>query len=266
MLMMPSPPLVPQVIDVTAAIAPRATPNIKVSPVPRHRARPRGGGLRARFLPALMALQLAAVAAVLLARVEVVRVMPEAASLFRMVGLPVNLRGLVFAGLGTRTEQQDGVAVLIVEGRIESDSHSAASVPPLRFALRDAAGVELYAWTVPSDAATIGPGESLPFQARMISPLPGGNDVLVRFAHPSDGLAAPPGSGGPRGSVRSAGPRESPACEPDIARGCGAGRDSRMGHHNRNGRPPGGHFDVLGFDAGINETGWRRPAFPGVRR
>jgi hypothetical protein len=187
MLMMPSPPLVPQVIDVTAAIAPRATPNIKASPVPRHRACPRGGGLWVRFLPALMALQLAAVAAVLLARVEVVRVMPEAASLFRMVGLPVNLRGLVFAGLGTRTEQQDGVAVLIVEGRIESDSRSAVAVPPLRFALRDAAGAELYAWTAPSGAATLGPGESLPFQARMRSPPPGGNDVLVRFAHPSDG-------------------------------------------------------------------------------
>jgi hypothetical protein len=182
MLTVPSPPLVPQVIDATAAIATRAAPNIKARPVPRHRARPRRDGPRARFLPALMALQLAAVAAVLFARVEVVRVMPEAASLFRMIGLPVNLRGLVFAGLGTRTEQQDGVAVLIVEGRIESDSRSAVSVPPLRFALRDAAGVELYAWTAPSDAATLGPGESLPFQTRMTSPPPGGNDVLVRFA------------------------------------------------------------------------------------
>jgi hypothetical protein len=187
LLTVPSPPLVPQVIDATAMIAPRGTPNIKASAMPRHRARPRSDGSRARFLPALMALQLAAVAAVLLARVEVVRVMPEAASLFRMIGLPVNLRGLVFAGLATRTERQDGVAVLIVEGRIESDSRSEVAVPSLRFALRDAAGAELYAWTAPSDAATLGPGESLPFQARMTSPPPGGNDVLVRFAHPSDG-------------------------------------------------------------------------------
>jgi hypothetical protein len=187
MLTVPSPPLVPQVIDATATIAPRATPNIKAPPVPRHRARLRDGRPRARFLPALMALQLAAVSAVLFARVEVVRVMPEAASLFRMIGLPVNLRGLVFAGLGTRTERQGGVAVLIVEGRIESDSHSAVAVPPLRFALRDAAGAELYAWTALPDAATLEPGESLPFQAWMISPPPGGNDVLVRFAHPSDG-------------------------------------------------------------------------------
>jgi hypothetical protein len=176
--------LVPHVIDATAAIAPRATPNIKAPPVSRHRARPRGGKPWARFLPAVMALQSAAVAAVLLARVEVVRMMPEADSLFRMIGLPVNLRGLAFAGLG---ERPDGVAVLIVEGRIESDSRSAVAVPPLRFALRDAAGVELYAWTAPPDAATLGPGESLPFQARMISPPPGGNDVVVRFAHPSDG-------------------------------------------------------------------------------
>ena len=77
MLTVPSPPLVPRVIDATAAIAPRATPNIKAPPVPRHRARPRGGRPWARFLPAVTALQLAAVAAVLLARVEVVRVMPK---------------------------------------------------------------------------------------------------------------------------------------------------------------------------------------------
>jgi len=186
MLTVPSPPLVPRVIDATAAIAPRATPNIKAPPVPRRRARPRDGRRWARFLPAVTALQLAAVAAVLLARVEVVRVMPEAAPLFRMIGLPVNLRGLVFAGVGTRTERQDGSAVLIVEGRIESDSHSAVAVPPLRFALRDAAGTEVYAWTAPPDAATLGPGESLPFQARMISPPRAGNDVLVRFAHPAD--------------------------------------------------------------------------------
>src|SRR5580698_2713426 len=92
---------------------------------------------------------------------------PEAASLFRMIGLPVNLRGLVFAGLETRTELRDGVAVLIVEGRIESDSVTAVTVPPLRIMLRDAAGAELYAWTVLPDMATLGPGESLPFHARM---------------------------------------------------------------------------------------------------
>jgi hypothetical protein len=186
MLTVPSPPLAPQIIDAVASISPRATPG-RASPAPRRRARPRGGEVRVRFLPAILALQLAAVAAVLLGRTEVVRVIPEAASLFRMIGLPVNLRGLVFAGLETRTELRDGVAVLIVEGRIESDSVTAVTVPPLRIMLRDAAGAELYAWTVLPDMATLGPGESLPFHARMASPPPGGNDVLVRFAHPSDG-------------------------------------------------------------------------------
>jgi hypothetical protein len=186
MLTVPSPPLAPQIIDAVASISPRARPN-QTSPAARHRARPRGGKARVRFLPAILALQLAAVAAVLLGRAEVVRAIPEAASLFRMIGLPVNLRGLVFAGLETRTELRDGAAVLIVEGRIESDSESAVTVPLLRFVLRDAAGAELYAWTVPPDVATLGPGESLPFHARMASPPPGGNDVLVRFAHPSDG-------------------------------------------------------------------------------
>jgi hypothetical protein len=114
-------------------------------------------------------------------------VLPESASLFGAIGLPVNLRGLVFAGLNTRIERQDGVAVLIVEGRIVSDSRFTVAVPPLRLALRDAAGIELYAWTVPADAATLGAGESLAFHGRMAAPPPGGTDVLARFALPSDG-------------------------------------------------------------------------------
>ncbi len=187
MLTVSSPPLAPQTIDLVASIPPRARANPEIAPVPRRRTRPQGGEPRAKILPAILALQLAAVAAALIGRAEVVRAMPEAASLFRMIGLSVNLRGLVFAGLETRIERQDGVTVLIVEGRIESESASAVAVPPLRFALRDAAGTELYAWTVPPGLATLEPGESLPFQTRMASPSLAGSDVLVRFAHPSDG-------------------------------------------------------------------------------
>jgi hypothetical protein len=181
-----SPPLAPDIIDATAAMPLRARPKIK-SPPHRRLDSARSDHVWPRFLPGLVALQLAAVAAILLGRAEVVRVLPETASLFRTIGLPVNLRGLAFAGVKTRTEIQDGVAVLIVEGRIESESDSAVMVPPLRFALHDAAGAELYAWTTLVDAATLGPGESLPFRAQMASPPPGGDDVLVRFVHPSDG-------------------------------------------------------------------------------
>jgi hypothetical protein len=186
MPMLRSPPLAPDIIEATAAMQLRARPKIKSAPH-RRRDSARSDHVRPRFLPGLVALQLAAVAAILLGRAEVVRVLPETASLFRAIGLPVNLRGLAFAGVKTRTVLQDGVAVLIVEGRIESESDTAVTVPPLRFALHDAAGSELYAWTALMNAATLGPGESLPFRARMASPPPGGNDVLVRFVHPSDG-------------------------------------------------------------------------------
>jgi hypothetical protein len=182
----PSPPLVPDIIDATATIPPRARPDTALSTI-RRGARARAGLMWPRFLPAIAAMQLAAIAAMLLARAEIVRVLPESASLFGAIGLPVNLRGLVIAGLNTRIERQDGIAVLIVEGRIESDSRSTVAVPPLRLALRDAAGIELYAWTVPADAATLGAGESLAFHGRMASPPPGGMDVLARFALPSDG-------------------------------------------------------------------------------
>jgi hypothetical protein len=181
-----SPPLAPHIIDATAAMPLRARPKIK-DPPRRQLESARPDRVRPRFLPWLVALQLAVVAAILLGRVDVVRMLPATASLFRTIGLPVNPRGLAFAGVQTRTELQDGVAVLIVEGRIESESDTAVTVPPLWFALHDAAGAELYAWTAIVDAATLGPGESLPFRAQMASPPRGGNEVLVRFVHPSDG-------------------------------------------------------------------------------
>jgi hypothetical protein len=179
-----SPPLIPEIIDVTAAVPPRARPTIK-SP-PRRRPGSPSANQR-RFLHWVAALQVVGVVAILLGRAEVVRVLPETASLFRVIGLPVNLRGLAFAGLRTHTERQDGVAVLIVEGRIESDSPVAVPVPPLRFALRDASGAELYAWSAAPDAALLGPGESLPFRTRLASPPARVNDVVVRFLQPSDG-------------------------------------------------------------------------------
>ena len=186
MLTIPSPPLVPQVIDATAAIAPRATPNIKAPPVPRRRARPRDGRRWARFLPAVTALQLAAVAAVLLARVEVVRVMPEAAPLFRMIGLPVNLRGLAFSDVTTTRETHDGVTVLLVQGTITNVSRQPRDVPRIRLAMKNGAGAEVYTWTQLPGRGSLGAGESEPFNTRLASPPADGRDVVVRFFNRHD--------------------------------------------------------------------------------
>ena len=74
------------------------------------------------------------------ARSEVVRFLPQTASLFSAVGLPVNLRNLKFENMRISKEAQEGLSSLVIDGTIVSISNRPTEVPRLRFAARDAAG------------------------------------------------------------------------------------------------------------------------------
>jgi hypothetical protein len=114
-------------------------------------------------------------------RKPIVRVAPQTAALFAAVGLPVNLRGLVFQHVKTTSDMQDGVPVLVVEGEIGNITGERVDVPRLRFSLRTPAGVEIYAWTAVPDSSSLAGGETLPFRSRLAAPPAGARDVAVRF-------------------------------------------------------------------------------------
>jgi predicted Zn finger-like uncharacterized protein len=114
-------------------------------------------------------------------RKDVVRQMPQLASFYASIGLPVNLRGLSFTGVTIGRESHDGVPVLVVEGTIVNGVATPVDVPRLRFALRNAAGAEVYAWTAVPSQAVLEPGAQLPFRSRLASPPDDGHDVQVRF-------------------------------------------------------------------------------------
>lgn len=120
------------------------------------------------------------------ARHEVVRYLPQTASLFAAIGLPVNLRNLKFDNVRITKENADGVNVLVVEGTILSTSSKAAEVPRLRFAARNAGGQEVYTWTALPGRSVLGPDESLPFNSRLVSPPADAVDVMVRFFNAQD--------------------------------------------------------------------------------
>ena len=124
------------------------------------------------------------------ARSEVVRYLPQTASLFAAIGLPVNLRNLKFDKVRITKENADGVNVLVVEGVIVSTSGKAAEVPRLRFAARNAAGQEVYTWTALPGRSVIGPDETLPFSSRLVSPPADAVDVMVRFFNAQDAGAS----------------------------------------------------------------------------
>jgi len=114
-------------------------------------------------------------------RDDVVRVLPQTASLYSMLGLGVNLRGLAFEDIKTTTEQHENVPILVVEGNIANESRKLADVPRLKFAVRNAAGEEIYSWTAVPPRTSLPPGEIVAFRSRLASPPVDAHDVLVRF-------------------------------------------------------------------------------------
>jgi predicted Zn finger-like uncharacterized protein len=127
--------------------------------------------------------------AVIGARDEVVRYLPQTASFFAGIGLPVNLRHLSFENVKISKEVQDGVNLLIVEGTIVSTANRLIMVPRLRFGARDAAGQEIYTWTALPKRSILGPGEHLEFHSRLASPPADARTVMVRFFNSQDAAA-----------------------------------------------------------------------------
>jgi predicted Zn finger-like uncharacterized protein len=123
------------------------------------------------------------------ARNEVVRYLPQTASLFAAIGLPVNLRNLKFENVRISRQTQDGVEILAIEGDIVSTSSRAVEVPRLRFAARNATGQEVYTWTMLPSRSILGPDEVLNFRSTLAAPPADANDVMVRFFKSQDALA-----------------------------------------------------------------------------
>lgn len=123
-------------------------------------------------------------------RNDVVRALPQTASFYSLIGLPVNLRGLVFDSLATVTEQHDGVPILVVEGNVINTTRRNEDVPRLKFILRNATQHEIYSWTAVPVRASLAPGEGEGFRTRLASPPAEARDVLVRFVNRRDLVAA----------------------------------------------------------------------------
>ena len=120
------------------------------------------------------------------ARNEVVRYLPQTASLFAAIGLPVNLRQLNFENVHIARETDNGVPILVVEGAVVSTAGKPVDVPRLRFAARNPAGLEIYTWTLQPERKVLEPGETLAFRSRLASPPQDARDVMVRFFTASD--------------------------------------------------------------------------------
>jgi predicted Zn finger-like uncharacterized protein len=143
-------------------------------------------GVPAVSLATVCAAMGALVVALLIWRNDVVRLLPQTAAFYNMVGLEVNLRGLSFKDVKVSSENVEGKQVLVIEGVIVGQAKKPVELPRLRFSVRDAQGAEIYAWNAVLEQAVLKPGEKAWFKSRLASPPPEGRNIDVRFFNKRD--------------------------------------------------------------------------------
>ncbi len=148
---------------------------------------PRLPRFRAPFgLPTACAAMGALVLALVIWRADLVRLLPQTAAFYKLVGLDVNLRGLRFKDVRVSSEMVEGKPVLLIEGSITGKSNKPMEIPRLRFSVRDAQGAEIYAWNTVLEQSVLRPGERAQFKSRLASPPPEGRNIDVRFFNRRD--------------------------------------------------------------------------------
>jgi predicted Zn finger-like uncharacterized protein len=119
-------------------------------------------------------------------RADVVRLLPQTAAFYKLVGLDVNLRGLLFKDVKVTTETVEGKQVLVIEGVIVGANKKTVDLPRLRFSVRDAQGAEIYAWNTVLEQTRLKPGDHAFFKSRLASPPAEGRSIDVRFFNKRD--------------------------------------------------------------------------------
>jgi predicted Zn finger-like uncharacterized protein len=114
-------------------------------------------------------------------RVQVVKLLPAAASLYATVGLAVNVRGLEFESVRYQRAFENGVPILQVSGLIKNVSNERLLVPRVRFGLYDASRREVYHWTMAVGREPLEPDVGVNFATRLAAPPDAAREVQVRF-------------------------------------------------------------------------------------
>jgi predicted Zn finger-like uncharacterized protein len=183
----PPPAASDRVIDNAPPLSPADSPvaaaDTEEAPLVRRAARLRRAAKKPsiRGLPSVILGLLAVITGILAWRAEVVQMLPQTASLFAKIGMPVNLRGLAIGEVKTSVGTQEGVPVLVITGTIANVAKQPLGVPRLRLALLNDAGGEVYSWTALPERNLLGPGEVQEFNIRLASPHADGRRVQVRF-------------------------------------------------------------------------------------
>lgn len=173
----------------------------------------------------LLAVLAGALAASIVFRVEVVRLVPRAASAYAMAGLKVNAIGLTFENVSARPALQDGRSALVVSGEIRNIEGKAVTTPPLRINVLSRTGARVATSVNAVADPRIAAGQSYHFVIPVLDPPPTAENVEVVFelgakarAHaiPAAKAAAPAPKVAAAPTLRPAASEAEPAPEPAV--------------------------------------------------
>lgn len=116
-------------------------------------------------------------------RTEIVRLVPDMAGFYQVLGLGVNVIGLEFRNVRTTRALRDGVEQLSVEARIVGVSPRQVVVPPVIVTLLDANGAPVYEWSVTPNARDLEAGEAVDFDTVLSDPPEGAETVRLTFTN-----------------------------------------------------------------------------------
>jgi len=114
-------------------------------------------------------------------RVEIVRGWPQAASLYKSLGVDLNVRGLEFRNVQSSFTTQAGLRVLEIKGDIVNISETSQPIPRVRVTLRDENEKPLYSWTFAVSQTRLGSSAATGFETRLSSPPADARDVEIVF-------------------------------------------------------------------------------------
>ncbi|MDQ1154461.1 MJ0042-type zinc finger domain-containing protein [Brevundimonas sp. SORGH_AS_0993] len=142
-------------------------------------------------------------------RVEIVRLLPRAASAYALAGIEVNTVGLDFEALSAKPAP-NLPGMVVVSGALRNVRDAEITAPPVRVALLDDHGAEVGVKIVRIDAAPVLPGKVQGFAALIPDPSGHAAGIKVDFVEP-----APAPAPGPHAVVARPGPHaEAPAQAP----------------------------------------------------
>lgn len=147
---------------------------------PKERDEPKGRGIVAIGLIIALVLFVSIAAAAVILRDHVMAQWPGSQGLYDLVGLVPSVEdGLKIVDEASAREEEDGVAILVISGRIVNVSSVPMTVPALEARLQDAFDNEITTWTFQADADRLLPGAYAPFETRFRDPPPKTRKVRI---------------------------------------------------------------------------------------